>query len=89
MSEPKDLKYEDALKRLEKLVAELDKSDLDLESRLKKFEEGTKLARVLLKKLDQAKKKVQMLVKTNVGDPAMVSFDEDVAEDESPEESAA
>jgi len=44
---------------------------------------------MLLKKLDQAKKKVQMLVKTNVGDPAMVSFDEDVAADESPEEPAA
>lgn len=82
MSESKDLKYEDALKRLEKLVAELDTSGLDLETRLKKFEEGTKLARVLLKKLDQAKKKVQMLVKTNVGDPALVSVDEDVAEDE-------
>ena len=82
MTEPKDLKYEDALKRLEKLVAELDTSGLDLETRLKKFEEGTKLARVLLKKLDQAKKKVQMLVKTNVGDPALVSVDEDVAEDE-------
>ena len=82
MSESKDVKYEDALKRLEKLVAELDASELDLETRLKKFEEGTKLARVLLKKLDQAKKKVQMLVKTNVGDPALVSVDEDVAEDE-------
>ncbi len=82
MSESKDVKYEDALKRLEKLVAELDTSGLDLETRLKKFEEGTKLARVLLKKLDQAKKKVQMLVKTNVGDPALVSVDEDVAEDE-------
>ena len=77
-----EIKYEDALKRLEKLVAELDASELDLETRLKKFEEGTKLARVLLKKLDQAKKKVQMLVKTNVGDPALVSVDEDVAEDE-------
>ena len=74
--EPKDLKYEDALKRLEKLVAELDKSELDLEARLKKFEEGTKLARVLLKKLDQAKKKVQLLVKTNVTETELVSFDE-------------
>ena len=80
MSESKELRYEDALKRLEKLVTELDTSDLDLETRLKKFEEGTKLARVLLKKLDQAKKKVQMLVKTNVGEPAVVAFDEDVAE---------
>ena len=78
--EVKELKYEEALKRLEKLVAELDKSELDLETRLKKFEEGTRLARVLLKKLDQAKKKVELLVKTNVGDPTLIPFDDDSAE---------
>lgn len=77
MAHPPELKYEDALKRLEKLVAELDKSELDLETRLKKFEEGTKLARVLLKKLDQAKKKVQVLMKTEVGEPTLAPFDEE------------
>ena len=76
MAQAHDLKYEEALKRLEKLVAELDRSELDLETRLKKFEEGTKLARLLLKKLDQAKKKVELLVKTNVGETALVPFDE-------------
>ena len=82
MAAAPDLKYEESLKRLEKIVAELDKADVDLETRLKKFEEGTKLARVLLKKLDQAKKKVQMLVKTNVGESTLVPFadaDEDDA----------
>ena len=82
MSESKDLKYEDALKRLEKLVAELDKSELDLEARLKKFEEGTKLARLLLKKLDQAKKKVQVLVKTNVGETEVIPFEGETGGDE-------
>ena len=77
MPQPQELKYEDALKRLEKLVAELDRSELDLESRLKKFEEGTKLARLLLKKLEQAKKRVQVLVKTNVGDPTWLPFADD------------
>ena len=81
MSQAQEIKYEEALKRLEKLVAELDKSELDLETRLKKFEEGTKLARLLLKKLDQAKKKVQILVKTNVGDAALEPFDDDTLED--------
>ena len=76
-----DVKYEDALKKLEKLVTELDRSELDLETRLKKFEEGTKLARVLLKKLDQAKKKVEMLVKTQVGETT-VPFDADTDDDE-------
>ena len=82
MSESKDVKYEDALKRLEKLVAELDKSELDLETRLKKFEEGTKLARLLLKKLDQAKKKVQVLVKTNVGETEVIPFEGETGGDE-------
>ncbi len=84
-----DLKYEEALKRLEKLVAELDRSELDLETRLKKFEEGTKLARLLLKKLDQAKKRVEILVKTNVGETALVPFEDDLAEDEPETENSA
>ena len=79
-----DLKYEEALKRLERLVTELDSADLELEARLKKFEEGTKLARLLLKKLDQAKKKVQMLVKTHAGDATLVSVEEDALDDHSP-----
>ena len=81
MSQAQEIKYEEALKKLEKLVAELDKSELDLETRLKKFEEGTKLARLLLKKLDQAKKKVQVLVKTNVGDATLAPFDDDTLEE--------
>ena len=86
-SDPKELRYEEALKRLEKLVAELERPEVDLESRLKKFEEGTKLARVLLKKLDQAKKKVELLVKTHGSEPALTPFDahddaDDVSEDQ-------
>ena len=88
MAQTHDLKYEDALKRLEKLVADLDQSELDLETRLKKFEEGTKLARLLLKKLDQAKKKVELLVKTNVGEGTLVPFDGDTVDDDTSEDRA-
>ena len=83
MAQTHEPKYEDALKRLEKLVAELEKSDLDLETRLKKFEEGTKLARLLFKKLEQAQKKVEVLVKSNVGDAATAPFDDDLERDDS------
>lgn len=76
MAQAHEVKYEEALKRLEKIVAELDKSELDLETRLRKFEEGTKLARILTKKLEQAKKKVEVLVKSNVGEINLVPFDE-------------
>ena len=84
-----DVKYEDALKRLEKLVAELDRSELDLETRLKKFEEGTNPARLFVKKLDQAEKKVEILVKTSVGE-TLTPFDDDTTEaDETSEEPQA
>ena len=79
-----ELKYEEALKRLEKLVTELDRSELDLEARLKKFEEGTKLARLLLKRLEQAKKKVELLVKTHVGDSLLTPVDGETFEDDRP-----
>lgn len=81
MAQTHEVKYEEALKRLEKLVGELDKPELDLEARLKKFEEGTKLARILLKKLEQAKKRVDVLVKARSGDTSLVPFDDDLAED--------
>ena len=81
MAQTHEVKYEEALKRLEKLIAELDRSELDLETRLKKFEEGTKLARLLLKKLDQAKKKVELLVKNHAGDTSVTPFNDDAADD--------
>ncbi len=81
MAADKELKYDEAVKRLEKLVAELDASELDLEARLKKFEEGTKLARGLLKRLEQAKKKVEILVKSHVGEGTLTPFNDDSAEE--------
>ncbi len=87
MAAPAEVKYEDALRRLEKLVADLEKPELDLETRLKRFEEGTKLAATLLKRLEQAKKKVEILVKHTVGDATLEPFDDaaggDADEDDS------
>ena len=73
-----EIKYEEALAKLEKLVADLERSDLDLKTRLTKFEEGTKLARTLLARLEQAKKKVEMLVSSNIGEPVLTAVDESV-----------
>lgn len=81
MTQTPDVKYEEALKRLERLVEELDRAELELETRLKKFEEGTKLTRLLLKKLDQAKKKVELLVKGSGGELARMPFDGDAEEE--------
>ena len=79
---PHELKYEEALKRLEKFVDELEGSDLDLEARFKKFEEALKTLGALTKKLEQGKKKVEVLIQTHLGEPSTAPFEEAKAGDD-------
>jgi len=55
--------FEDALKRLEEIVKELEKGDVEIEKALLLFEEGTKLSRICARKLSQIERKVQILAK--------------------------
>jgi exodeoxyribonuclease VII small subunit len=57
-----NLKFEEALGRLEEIVKALEKGDLPLEESLKIFEEGVKLSKTCLKMLDEAEKKVEILL---------------------------
>jgi exodeoxyribonuclease VII small subunit len=59
----KDMDFEKALEKLEKIVEDLEAGDLSLETSLKKYEEGIKLARVCQQKLEKAKEKIELLVK--------------------------
>ncbi len=61
------LKFEDALARLETIVAELEKGDLPLNDSLKMFEEGIKLSKTCLKMLDDAERKVEIMVQDKDG----------------------
>ena len=72
-----EIKFEEALAKLEKVVADLESSSLELEARLKKFEEGTKLARQLLTRLEGAKKKVEILVKASAVEPVLTEVSND------------
>ncbi|MCM8794374.1 MAG: exodeoxyribonuclease VII small subunit [Candidatus Omnitrophica bacterium] len=55
--------FESALERLEKIVEEMQSSDeLNLETRIKRFEEGVALIRECKKSLETAAKKVEVLV---------------------------
>lgn len=56
-----------ALSRLEEIVQELEKGDLPLEQSLKLFEEGVKLARLCTRRLDEAERKVEILLKDKDG----------------------
>lgn len=62
------MKFEETLKRLEGIVERLEAGELSLEESLEQFEEGIKLARTLTKKLAEAEKKVQILLKNEEGE---------------------
>ena len=60
-------KFEDAMKQLEGIVQNLENGDLPLENSLKSFEEGMKLVKFCSSKLEEAEKKVNLLVKESDG----------------------
>jgi len=62
------LTFEKSLERLEEIVEELENSDLDIDKSLKVFEEGVKLSRLCAKKLDEAEKKIELLIKGEKGE---------------------
>lgn len=55
--------FEQSLKRLEEIVDKLEGEELALEDSLKLFEEGVKLAESCGRRLDDAEKKVTLLLK--------------------------
>ena len=60
-------KFEDALVRLETIVTELERGELPLDESLKIFEEGIKLSKTCLKILNDAERKVEILVQEKDG----------------------
>lgn len=63
-----EIKFEDALKKLEKIVEDLEAGNLTLDEALKKYQEGIELSRVCSQRLDSVKKKIEVLTKNKKGD---------------------
>lgn len=71
-----EMKFEEALKRLEKIVEELEKGNLTLDEALKKYQEGIELSRLCSQRLDNAKKKIDVLAKNKKGEFELKPLDE-------------
>jgi exodeoxyribonuclease VII small subunit len=63
-----EMKFEDALKKLERIIEDLEKGDLTLDEALKKYQEGVELSRVCAQRLENAKKKIDLLTKNKKGE---------------------
>ncbi len=63
-AEPDPIRFEEALARLETLVAALESGELELEDALRDFEEGVGLVRVCSQKLKAAELRIKQLEET-------------------------
>ncbi len=69
-------KFEEALEKLEKIVQRLEDANLPLDEALSLFEEGIKLSRFCSQKLDEAEKKVEILLRDDSGNLHREPFEE-------------
>ena len=75
-------KFEDELKDLEATVAQIDSGELSLEESIKAFERGVALVRSLNQKLDEAEKKIEVLVRDSQGELRTMPYRDDVKNDD-------
>ena len=68
-------KFEDAMERLEEIIKDLEQGELPLEDSLKAFEEGMQLLKFCSNKLEEAEKKVTMLVQEGKEEHTQIPFD--------------
>jgi exodeoxyribonuclease VII small subunit len=67
--------FETALKKLEEIVKKLEGGELSLDAALELFEEGIKLSRFCHTKLEQAERRVEILLKNESGQTRAVPFE--------------
>ena len=71
--------FETQLGALEKVVRDLERGDLPLEESLKLFEEGVRLSRECQERLNQAERRIEVLLRDSEGRPVLSAFDEEDA----------
>ncbi len=77
----KNLDFESALEKLQKIVEELEKGGLSLDQTLAEFNQGMQLLKFCNQKLDKAEKKIELMLKENNNFKKEVPFDSEIEED--------
>ena len=74
---PEEIKpFETSLDELEGIVRKLESGDLSLDESLKLFESGVRLARECQERLDQAERRIEVLIRESAdGNPALRDFE--------------
>jgi exodeoxyribonuclease VII small subunit len=69
--------FEESLKRLEEIVTQLEGNTLALEQSLQVFEEGVKLVRFCANRLDEAERRIEILLADKEGQLRVEPFPEE------------
>jgi exodeoxyribonuclease VII small subunit len=68
--------YDALVARLERVVADLEQGNLTLEQSIEKFAEGVQLAREAGRKLDEAERRIEVLVRSSDGTQGTVPLED-------------
>ncbi|MBP2673358.1 MAG: XseB [Deltaproteobacteria bacterium] len=75
----KEPSFEEAMKGLESVVARLESGEAPLEESIRLFEEGMRLSETCRKRLDEADRKIEILLRKPGGVSVETSDEEDVS----------
>ncbi len=81
-----EIRFEKALAELKEIVDKLEGGDLELDDSLKVFERGVKLIQICSRKLDDAQRRVDMVMKSKDGKRMLREFEEEPESGEKKEE---
>jgi len=84
----KDKTFEEALDRLEAIVAQIESDELGLEAQFDLFREGMSLARFCDAKLTEVQKSVEIVLKESAGEWKTAAFDSEVSEADDEDEAS-
>ena len=68
MKEMKEMKLEEAMQRLDAILASLNEENVELEEAMKLYEEGVRTVAMCQKKLTEAERKISLLKITSDGE---------------------
>lgn len=74
MSDKNPPTIEQAMERLEHLVAEMESGQMPLDKLIAGYEEGVKLVRLCQEKLDAAEQKIQIITRNAAGPAGLADF---------------
>jgi exodeoxyribonuclease VII small subunit len=77
--------FEGQLASLERIVRELERGDLPLEQSLELFEQGVKLSRECQERLNEAERRIEVLLRGGDGSTIAVPFESDELIEDEPE----